>query len=169
MGLSSPLLQASSFCLWFRLYAHALLLESRVFPDIKLCVESLDYGSDGFADIWKGEYHGEPVCIKAIRTQVPVCLTEIERVCGYFIYQKRTHCQRASYKTLRREMDERESIPHPNVLPIIEVSETLVPFYIMSPWMPDGNIDQYIETNPGANRLTLVRAHQLETPTKIAS
>ena len=52
--------------------------------------------------------------------------------------------------------------PHPNVLPVIEVSETSFPLCIMSPWMPDGNIAQYTLKNLGANRLTLVSVHQPE-------
>ena len=49
---------------------------------------------------------------------------------------------------------------HPNVLPVIRVSEALFPFCIMNPWVPDGNITQYAKMNPGADRLMLVRAHQ---------
>lgn len=45
---------------------------------------------------------------------------------------------------------------HPNVLPIIDIS-TQFPFSIMTPWMPDGNITQYIQMNPDVNRLMLVR------------
>ncbi|KAF9649110.1 kinase-like protein [Thelephora ganbajun] len=45
---------------------------------------------------------------------------------------------------------------HPNVLPVLEVSETLFPLYIMSPWMSDGNILQYTQKNPSANRLMLL-------------
>jgi hypothetical protein len=48
----------------------------------------------------------------------------------------------------------RKSISH--VLPVIEVSKTLVPFCIMSPWMPDGNIIQYTKMNPDVNQLILV-------------
>jgi len=47
---------------------------------------------------------------------------------------------------------------HPNVLPVIRVSEGGFPLCIMSPWMPDGNITQYTKANPGADRLILVRA-----------
>jgi len=47
----------------------------------------------------------------------------------------------------------------PNVLPVIRVSEALFPLYIMSPWMPDGNITQYTQANPGADRLALVCSH----------
>jgi len=49
--------------------------------------------------------------------------------------------------------------PHPNVLRVIRVSEELFPFCIMSLWMPDGNITQYTQANPSANRLMLVRVH----------
>lgn len=52
--------------------------------------------------------------------------------------------------------------PHPNVLPVIGVSDTLFPFCIMTPWMPDGNIIQYTQENPSANRLLLVRVHRLK-------
>ena len=66
--------------LWLRLYAHALLCESRIFPNIELCDEPPDYVPEGFTDIWKGRYHGEPVCIKVVRTQNPIRLREIKRV-----------------------------------------------------------------------------------------
>jgi hypothetical protein len=63
-------------------------------------------------------------------------------------------------------------VSHPNVLPIIEISEAPFPLCIMSPWMPDGNVMQYIRVNPSANRLTLVCVYQLEdsllTPPAIA-
>jgi hypothetical protein len=36
-------------------------------------------------DIWKGNHHGEPVCIKAIRTQDSARLAEIEKVCGLLL------------------------------------------------------------------------------------
>ena len=34
---------------------------------------------------------------------------------------------------------------------------TLFPFCIITPWMPDGNITQYTQTELGADRLMLVR------------
>jgi len=64
-----------------------------------------------------------------------------------------------SYQIYRRVVKERKANSHPNVLPIIQVSEAQFPFCIMSPWMPDGNITQYTQMNPGANRLMLVCVH----------
>jgi hypothetical protein len=77
-----------------------------------------------------------------------------------FFYYRRT--KYASYQAFCFEINGRKSISHPNVLSVIEVSETLLPFCIMSPWMPDGNITQYTQMNPSADRLMLVRPHQLE-------
>ena len=66
--------------------------------------------------------------------------------------------QFAPYQTYRHVVEKSELNSHPNVLPIIRVSEGEFPVYIMSPWMPDGNITQYIQASPGADRLILVRA-----------
>jgi len=45
---------------------------------------------------------------------------------------------------------------HPNVLPFLGVSEVLFSFSIISPWLPNGNILDYMKNNPGTNRLGLV-------------
>jgi len=65
----------------------------------------------------------------------------------------------ASCQTYRHVVKESKVNSHPNVLPIIGVSKGPFPVCIMSPWMPDGNITQYTQLNPGANRLVLVRSH----------
>ena len=69
--------------------------------------------------------------------------------------------QFASYQTYLRVVCS-DLNSHPNVLPVIRVSEGLFPVCVMSPWMPDGNITQYTKMNPDADHLMLVRAHQPE-------
>ena len=157
LELSSPVQPYTSWTLWFRLYTHALLLESRIFLNVELHDKSPDYTPYGFTDTWKGSYRGKLVCIKAIRP----CLREVDSgVYARLFSREYTQC--SSYQTLRRKIIRSKYVSHPNVLPVIEASETLFPFCIMSPWMPNGNIAQYTQLNPGANRLVLVRAHQLE-------
>ena len=56
--------------LWIRLLTHALLRGSRIFPGLELCDKPPDYTPKRFTDIWKGEYHGEPVCIKVVKRQL---------------------------------------------------------------------------------------------------
>ena len=66
--------------IWSRLYVHALLRESRIFPGVELHDETLDYLRYGYADLWKGDYRGEPVCVRAIRLRDPARLTDIKTV-----------------------------------------------------------------------------------------
>ena len=86
---------------------------------------------------------------------------KLKTYAALLFYQRCTEC--ASYQAFRREITGRKSISHPNVLPIIDVSERMFPFCIVSPWMPNGNIIQYAKMNPDADRLLLVRARQLES------
>ena len=82
----SPVTTFPRLDLWLRLYAHALLRESQIFPGIELCAESPGCSSGAFADIWKGDYRGEPVCVKVIRTRQWTLLKKIWVVCGsYFV------------------------------------------------------------------------------------
>lgn len=45
---------------------------------------------------------------------------------------------------------------HPNVLPLIGVSMSKTRFVMVSGWMENGSINEFIETHPGADRLELV-------------
>lgn len=65
---------------WTRLRAHALLRESLIFPGLELGDNYPGYTPYGFTDIWKGNYHGEPVCIQVIRGRELGGLREIEGV-----------------------------------------------------------------------------------------
>ena len=71
----------------------------------------------------------------------------------------RGRTQFTPYQIYRRVIEESELNSHPNVLPVIRVSGTEFPVYLMSPWMPNGNITQYTQANPGVDHLLLVRAH----------
>jgi serine/threonine protein kinase len=45
---------------------------------------------------------------------------------------------------------------HPNVLPLLGVSKILKPLYMVSEWMDNGNITQYLKQHHEADRLQLV-------------
>jgi hypothetical protein len=85
---------------------------------------------------------------------------KLKRYAPRLFYWRRTQC--ASHQTFHRKTNGRKSISHPNLLPVLKVSKTQFPFCIMSPGMLNGNITQYTQKNPDADRLTLVCAHQLE-------
>ena len=76
-------------------------------------------------------------------------------------FSDRNHTHRPSYQIFYQDGQGCKHFSHPNILPVIEVSEGLFPFCIMTPWMPGGNIIQYTQQkNRSANRLMLVIVRQ---------
>ena len=49
-----------------------------------------------------------------------------------------------------------KSLRHPNVLPLMGVTMTEVHFAMLSEWMADGNIKEFVKANPDEDRLGLV-------------
>ena len=47
---------------------------------------------------------------------------------------------------------------HPNVLPLLGVIMSETQLAMVSEWMPDGNINQFVKTHWDANRFDLVRS-----------
>lgn len=47
-------------------------------------------------------------------------------------------------------------VSHPNVVPFLGISESLFPFCIISPWLPNGNILEYVGKRQEVNRFRLV-------------
>jgi len=47
-------------------------------------------------------------------------------------------------------------ISHPNIVPLLGVSDTPAPLCIVSEWMPNGNVRDFVGMNPDTSRLQLV-------------
>jgi serine/threonine protein kinase len=50
-----------------------------------------------------------------------------------------------------------KTLRHPNVLPLLGVTMTETRFVMVSEWMVNGNINQFVKANINADRLGLVR------------
>ena len=50
-------------------------------------------------------------------------------------------------------------LQHPNILPLIGVTITPEHYSLVSDWMDNGTINEFIEMNPDANRIDLVGPH----------
>jgi len=46
---------------------------------------------------------------------------------------------------------------HPNIVPFLGVTEVSAPLCMVSEWMPNGNVRDYVMKNPESSRLQLVR------------
>ena len=77
---------------------------------------------------------------------------------GYvkFSIPTKRRAQHDSNQKFYRDIVGWKYISHPNVLSFLGVSETLFKFCIISPWMPNGNITEYIKRRRRVNRLQLV-------------
>ena len=49
-----------------------------------------------------------------------------------------------------------KTLQHPNVLPLIGVTMTEAQFAMVSEWMANGSISEFVKTNPDVDRLELV-------------
>ncbi|KAJ7585003.1 kinase-like domain-containing protein [Mycena floridula] len=91
----------------------------------------------GFADAYKGKLNGEVVCLKVLRffTESPEMTQKLLIDC----------CREA---LVWKQLD------HPNVLPFLGVNvELFAPsFCLVSPWMSNGNLRQFLHRNPNFDR-----------------
>ena len=49
-----------------------------------------------------------------------------------------------------------KALDHPNVLPLLGVIMSETQFTMVSRWMPNGNINEFVKNCPDANRFELV-------------
>ena len=49
-----------------------------------------------------------------------------------------------------------KTLRHPNVLPLVGVTMSEEQFAMVSDWMANGNINDFVKAHPDANRLELV-------------
>ncbi|KDR72752.1 hypothetical protein GALMADRAFT_143032 [Galerina marginata CBS 339.88] len=96
--------------------------------------------SGAFADIWKGEFQGQPVCLKIVR-----------------MYQS---SNRERWLTdFSREAILWGHVSHANLLPfygIYHLEDHDGRLCLVSPWMDNGNITEYLTQTPSAHRILLV-------------
>ncbi|KAJ7584964.1 kinase-like domain-containing protein [Mycena floridula] len=91
----------------------------------------------GFADVFKGRLNGEVVCLKALR---------------FFI--ERPEMAQKLLNDCCREALVWKQLDHPNVLPFLGVNVDLFApsFCLVSPWMSNGNLIQFLHQHPDFDR-----------------
>ncbi|KAF9642628.1 kinase-like protein [Thelephora ganbajun] len=114
---------------------HTLLPKSLRFELPEYNMDDVRYHG-GFADVVKCEYRGREVAVKALRVYNNDSQGIIHRFCKEVI----------TWRVLR----------HPNVLPLLGATMANNRFAMMSEWMTNGNINQFVTTYPDANRFELL-------------
>ncbi|KAG6824620.1 hypothetical protein H0H92_006320, partial [Tricholoma furcatifolium] len=90
----------------------------------------------GIADIYKGSFQGQAVCLKAIR-----------------LYERKK-IEYAS-KQLSKEAILWRQLSHPNILAIYGLSRLQERICIVAPWMENGDVNKYLTDKPATPRLPL--------------
>ncbi|KAF9785320.1 kinase-like domain-containing protein [Thelephora terrestris] len=93
--------------------------------------------SGGYADVYKRQHCGKEIAVKVIRT---CSKSDLRKVFAMFCKEFVT------WKTLQ----------HPHVLPLIGVNTSGAHFVMVSEWMNNGNINEFVKENPDKNRLKLL-------------
>jgi len=91
----------------------------------------------GYADVWKGEYCGRDIAVKVLRTYSN---SDLQKIIGRFCKEV------VMWKSLR----------HPNVLPLIGITMSETRFAMVSDWMVNGNINDFVRAHPKVDRLMLL-------------
>ena len=113
----------------------------------------------GFADVWKGRYRGKEVAAKVLRPRPTDDLERVRRV-GRGRYPLDLLYPLTSdhvWQNFCKEVVGWKTLHHPNVLPLLGVTTTDNRLVMVSEWMTNGNITEFLKVNPNVDRLELVR------------
>jgi serine/threonine protein kinase len=113
----------------------------------------VDGGS--FGDVWKGVVEGHVIAIKAMRffgSHVDDAHKVFSPTCHHPNFNKSF-----SLQAFANEAVIWRSFSHPNVLPFYGVYRWKDRLSLVSPWMENGNVIEYLKKVPDADRVALVR------------
>jgi len=132
--------------------------ECLVLKGVQLQMGEHAVAGGSFADIWKGQIQGQAVAIKVLRVyrhSDVAKLMKVQSVNHIGILDADLSMQKCSH-----EMAVWRQLLHPNILPLYGVyhlhgDKSRVS--LVSPWMENGNIVQYLQQAPDTYRYPLVR------------
>ncbi|KAF9646901.1 kinase-like protein [Thelephora ganbajun] len=111
---------------------------SCVIPNGGLSNRGEAIASGSFTDVYQAELDGKKVCVKTCK----LCDQDAMSI---------------TKKTLYGEVVVWKRLQHPNIVPFLGVSTRIEPtLEIVYDWMENGRIAEYVERNPGVDRINLV-------------
>jgi serine/threonine protein kinase len=156
-ALESPTYDVEIFK-WFRQLCGrvGLLPASHLVPGkfIKTAEHPIVQG--GFGDVWEGRYGDKRVAIKALRIYKEGDVQKTRKVTHPAFLIPLTPPANYHHQVFCKEVVMWRKISHPNIVPFLGLSEALVPLCMVSEWMPNGNVQDYVAKNPEISRVQLV-------------
>ena len=122
----------------------------------------------GYADIWAGEYQDRKVAVKVLRTYTSSDVGKIIRVCHYLTLSSGVmEVLIAATQRFCKEVVMWKTLDHQNVLPLLGARMERRHFVMISEWMDNGNINEFVKAHRGVNRFELVGPLPLPTKSNI--
>lgn len=149
-------------------FVNALVLLSRgsgLYPEC-LVLRGVQWAGDDpiaagrFGDVYKGKIRGQHVAIKKLRIYEKTNISKHLKVRGSIGALDAMGFWSLYFQQFSREAIIWRNLWHPNVLPfhgIYHLNEKKLSVCLVSPWMEHGNIRQFLEEVPNADRGRLVR------------
>ena len=132
-----------------------LLPNSHIIPEKLIQTTEYPVASGTYGDVWEGIYDDKRVAIKTLRVYQEHDVRKVKKVLTFLILLDTRADDR--YQLFCKEVVMWRRISHPNVVPFLGVLETPTPLCMVSEWMPNGNVRDYVRRDPEASRLQLVR------------
>jgi len=130
---------------------------SHIIPEALIRTAEDPVTSGSFGDVWEGICNDKRVAIKALRVYKRDDIQNVRKVSHHIQYYLSpappVDCR---HQVFCKEVVIWKRISHPNVVPFLGVSEAPTPLCMVSEWMPNGNVRDYVGKNPEASRLQLV-------------
>ena len=108
--------------------------------------------------MWKSEYKGRNVAVKVLRMYSTSDLAKIRRVGPHILSQVSVGRLILGMQGFCREVVTWAALRHPNVLSLLGIVMDNDQLAMMSEWMTNGNIREFVGTHREANRFELVRS-----------
>ena len=106
------------------------------------------------ADVWEGTYRSKKVSVKCLRIHTKNYQTLKKVRIGTAHLTAFTQERLWVLQSFSKEAVVWKRLKHPNIVPFIGV--TTDPLQIISEWMPNGTLTEFIERSPDASRIDLV-------------
>lgn len=135
---------------------HRVIPTSMHVPDCSRDAAEVEY-TGGFANVSQSTYEGHRVAVKVVHVysnnlKLVLSVSDLPFASSHYL------CMNAP-QGFCREVVAWKHLRHPNILPLLGVTVSENRFAMVSEWMDNGNINEFVRKDHDANRTALVRAN----------
>lgn len=120
----------------------------------------LSMSGGSYGDIWKGTVHGDSVCVKVMRVfGCPTDVEKLRKVCVQQSVSSYWYLSDGWLQLFALEAVIWKQLSHPNILPFLGIHIWLSEsprVCLVSPWLVNGNVMDFLGRFPETDRLKMV-------------